>query len=516
MCGSIGLLDPPLQLVFHHCALRREALATAFDQLFPSALVRFDGGHQAGAVKVHGSVAGLAANQCLVAWQVHKLARVKLLAELAVQVLGVGEPDSESDECADVAEDSIAHGGRELGDVLMAQRKVEPVLPRLGKNGSERLGREVLELIDEEIEVPPLVLGLPAACHRGELELRDEERTDQVRFVVTDLALSEVRDEDATLIHHEGDAHLAADLTDDVADDRGKEKLAHLVLYRRDGLAFEPLIVALELIHPVVLQKGIAHLADHPMPIGIVGQHPVHTKQGSVWALRERRHSVVQDELQARPPGLVPDVLERAYNARCHKMPLVVVCLQEQVQADGEVRITGMEVDGLLRAIRRDVVKQLFREIAVGIDQSNAVPLQDELEDQIAQQSGLSRTRFADHVGVVAGIGYVKTKRHLAAPDLALADEKVVFVHNAQASRRSMIDEPDETAPLVKMVRVRQGTWQTRYGRARRVVSDWLRRLNDGLYCIRNTGCSHTLVACSRNVSQSPKQIGGGSDQRPK
>ncbi len=94
------------------------------------------------------------------------------------------------------------------------------------------------------------------------------------------------------------------------------------------------------------------------------------------------------------------------------------------------------------------------------IDQANAMTLQNELQDEIAQQRGLARTGLADDVGVEASIGHIETKRYLAAPDFAFADVKKMIVHAAQASRRSLIDEPNERTRRV-LVRVWQDTEQT-------------------------------------------------------
>jgi len=160
--------------------------------------------------------------------------------------------------------------------------------------------------------------------------------------------------------------------------------------------------------------------------------------------MRERGHGVVQDELQSRPPRVVPDILERTDDAGRDEMPVVVVRLREQVQANGEIGITGMKIHRLLGTRWRDVIEQFLREITVRVDQADAMPLQDELEDEVAQQCGLARAGLADDVGVKSSIGHIKPKRHLAAPDFAFADVKVLIVHAAQASRRSMIDEPDE------------------------------------------------------------------------
>lgn len=137
--------------------------------------MRLDRRGEAGALKVDGAAGRLVANERLVAWQIDELTLVELLAELAVEVLGIGEADTEGDEGSDVAEDSFAHGGGELGDVLMAQGEIEPVFAGLGQDGGEALRGEVLKLIDEEIEVAPLMLRLAIAGHGGELELRDEQ-----------------------------------------------------------------------------------------------------------------------------------------------------------------------------------------------------------------------------------------------------------------------------------------------------------------------------------------------------
>lgn len=117
--------------------------------------------------------------------------------------------------------------------------------------------------------------------------------------------------------------------------------------------------------------------------------------------------------------------------------------LSEQIEPDWEIAVAGVEVDGLLGTVGRDVIEQLLGQIAVRVDQTHSVALQDELQNEIAQESGLARAGFTDDVGVVAGIRHLKTERHLAAPRLPHADVKVI-VHAhawrqaAQASRRSI------------------------------------------------------------------------------
>ena len=108
-------------------------------------------------------------------------------------------------------------------------------------------------------------------------------------------------------------------------------------------------------------------------------------------------------------------------------MPLLRGGLGEQIQPVGEVAVARVEIDSLLRPDGRDVIEQLLRQIAMRVDEAHAVALQDELEDEIAQQRGLSRTRFADDISVVACIRHFKIERRFtAAPRLPHADVKVI------------------------------------------------------------------------------------------
>ena len=84
-----------------------------------------------------------------------------------------------------------------------------------------------------------------------------------------------------------------------------------------------------------------------------------------------------------------------------------------------------MEIDCLLGPHRRDVQEQFLRQITMRIDETDAMPLLDE----VAQERRLPRTRLADDVGVVAGISQIETKRQLSAPCLSHTDVKIMLVH---------------------------------------------------------------------------------------
>ncbi len=73
---------------------------------------------------------------------------LKLLGENRRVVGG----DTERDCRTDVAEDGIANRVGHLGDVLVGNGKIKPILPGFGKNDGEAISSEVLELINIEIE----------------------------------------------------------------------------------------------------------------------------------------------------------------------------------------------------------------------------------------------------------------------------------------------------------------------------------------------------------------------------
>lgn len=308
------LLQPLRQLALDLAPGGGETLTTSFEQAVATAFMCFGGTGKLRALKVHRAIGGLVADEGFVTRKIDELPRVEFFAEFAMKVLGIGEADTEGDEGANIAKDGFPHGGGELGDVLMAQGEVEPVFPCFGQDGGEALGGEVLELIDEEIKIASLVLGLPIAGHGCELELGDEQRADQVGLVVADLALGEVGDEDPAFVHDKRYAHLVPHLADDVADDRGEEQLTGLVLDRSYGLTHEARLPALVFVLPEVAEEWIVDLIYHPLPISRVGEQAVESEESGVWAMRQRGDSIVQDVFESRPPAFMPETFEGAHD----------------------------------------------------------------------------------------------------------------------------------------------------------------------------------------------------------
>lgn len=145
--------------------------------------------------------------------------------------------------------------------------------------------------------------------------------------------------------------------------------------------------------------------------------------------MRQSRDGVVQDVFKPWPPAFMPETLEGAHDAGGHEMSILGRGLGEQVESDGVIEVAGVKINGLLRPHWRDVQKQILRQIAMRVDEADAMALLDELKDEIAQERRLPGACFSDDVGVIAGISQIETKRHLAAPRLPHADVKIMFFH---------------------------------------------------------------------------------------
>lgn len=69
-------------------------------------------------------------------------------------------------------------------------------------------------------------------------------------------------------------------------------------------------------------------------------------------------------------------------------------------------------------------MQQLLRKIAMGIDDGDAVALLDVLENEILQQSGFSRTRLPNDVGVKTRILGLDDEGNFAAPGGAVTNDE--------------------------------------------------------------------------------------------
>jgi hypothetical protein len=92
----------------------------------------------------------------------------------------------------------------------------------------------------------------------------------------------------------------------------------------------------------------------------------------------------------------------------------------------------------MISAFRGDVVQEFFRQVTVRINDAYSMAHGDVLDDEIAEQCGLTRARLTDDVDVLSLVfsGYAKGQR--ASPHFAFPYDDVRFVvHGCKTSRHS-------------------------------------------------------------------------------
>lgn len=322
----------------------------------------------------------------MVAIQFNELRGDERVREFLRQQFRVGVADAKTDHGAGVAKNGLPDFRGKLVKVLVGQRQAQPILARLSQDRRKAVGREVVELVNEQVEIATPGLRQVGARHGRELKLGREQRTQQIRLVGPEFAFGQVGDEHAAGVHQEAKINLGFDLAKNVPDRRVHQELADFVLNRCDGFADEARIVAGEFLRPEFAHERVINLAHDPRAIFRVGEHPVHPEQGSILAIEQGEEGVVEDVFHARPPRIAPDALEGGDDAGSDQVPLVRRDVGEEVQADGEFEITGIEIDEVVRARGREVIEQFVGEVAVRIEQREAMPEVKVLQNHVPQE----------------------------------------------------------------------------------------------------------------------------------
>ena len=116
-------------------------------------------------------------------------------------------------------------------------------------------------------------------------------------------------------------------------------------------------------------------------------------------------------------------------------MPVIRRHIADDVQSDGEFQVARIEIHQMIRPLRRDVVQQFLGQVAVRVNDANAVSKGDVLQDQVPQQRRFAGAGFADDVDVLALVHGGNAKGLGFAPAMTFADCDVLVVHGARTSR---------------------------------------------------------------------------------
>lgn len=79
-------------------------------------------------------------------------------------------------------------------------------------------------------------------------------------------------------------------------------------------------------------------------------------------------------------------------------MPIVVRCSPEEIDPNWKFQVCRVEIYNVLNAMTRYVIKQIRSQIAVRINDANAMPGCYVLDDEVVQERRLAGSAFPDGV----------------------------------------------------------------------------------------------------------------------
>lgn len=362
--------------------------------------------------------------------KVRQVLRMKLagvFAELFGEDFRVVRADLEGDDRTDVAEHGI--GGRivQLLEVLMGDGQAQAILASLAQDRSERAGREVLELVDVEIEVATLGFGDIGSGHGGLLDGRDEKGSQQRGVVFADTAFAQVDDQHFALVHDFSEVERSAGLADDRAHRAVGQEWPNLVLDRRDSLGAIAVVPTGELVHPKAADHVISNLRDNDFAIASLGEQS-HQLQHRAALFHGREHRIAKRVLQPWSPRIV-ELLERGHDARRDLVDQCRITARQRIERHGEVSIPSVKQDHVVGSLRWHHANDAGREVAVRINETDAVPRREVRMNLVQQQSRLAHAGLADDIQVPATIFFrdADDAAVLAKVDAADDDRPVLF-----------------------------------------------------------------------------------------
>src|ERR1035438_9613289 len=273
-------MHPPVQLVFNNGTSNRKSFSGSGNELFLAANPIFQRRQHPGAERFSVGAILQQLHDRFVTVKVGNDARRKGVSEFLFHYLRIGVSDTKGDERSHIAKDGLADWKWKLVNVLVRKDEAQTVFASFRQNGGKGIGREILELVNEEVEVGALFFGAVGPPHRAELKLSGEQGPEQICFVVAETPFGEVCDEEPFIVHDEGNLHLGLHLAQNVPNNRIQKELAQLVLNRRDGLALKALVIPLVLFGPKRPDERVFDLTDHFGAETWIGEQPIDAQKG--------------------------------------------------------------------------------------------------------------------------------------------------------------------------------------------------------------------------------------------
>ena len=293
----------------------------------------------------------------------------------------------------------------------MRDDKVQTIFPRLRKNDGNGVGREVLELVDVEVEVAPLLrIGDVHAGERGHEKLADNDHAKQVRVDVAYPALREVHKQYLPLVHHLAETERGRGLADNGTEIVVRDEVVELrgdvgrdVRERSLAASFDRLFL------PEVHNRRIRDARELAGAKSAVGEDPRHLH-------KRRRLRRIFHEKQKR----VPHVLLEHGTHRFGREQLIEDSLQlvhheglllrphgvdiEHIEAHGPHEVAWIEHDHVVLPLLGDEPHHCLNEIAVRIDDGGALAPLYVVREHVREQYGFSGAGLTDDIDMTAAV----------------------------------------------------------------------------------------------------------------
>jgi hypothetical protein len=118
----------------------------------------------------------------------------------------------------------------------------------------------------------------------------------------------------------------------------------------------------------------------------------------------ERTHRVGENVVEARPPAIWPNMTEGRHDAVGDNWSKIARDTGEGIEPDRPLGIGRVYVDQVIRPRTREVLKYGFREIAVRIEQRDALACEKVLPDKVEKESALASAGLPDDIKVTAAL----------------------------------------------------------------------------------------------------------------
>ena len=142
----------------------------------------------------------------------------------------------------------------------------------------------------------------------------------------------------------------------------------------------------------------------------------------------------MEDVLEARPPGVMPDVFEGCHCSSGDEGAGFLWRGFKDVEPDGVRGVGRIEVDDVVGAVSGNVMEQLFGKVAMGINERDTMAMPDVLHEKVQEKRALPSASLSDAIHMMSAVGELDAEALLMVAVVGaseVCDWSVVVGHKA-------------------------------------------------------------------------------------